>query len=149
MPLDAVKVGLAVQSGVSIVCASCERYWEGRDRGLPEPKCTTPRPCGSPLAGHTFSEYRGPLTTFDRWCFVCGSTAKYGVKVGQSRPFGMCGEHIGLLEQLEPVGLNGVPAVQVIAAKKADADALLVIPKKTLGQAIAEAEAQFAQEDKP
>ena len=147
MPLDAAKIGLAVQSGMSVVCATCERYWEGRDRGLPEPKCTARKPCGSPLAGSTFPEYKGPMTVFDRFCFVCGDRAKYGVRVGQSRVFGMCAEHIGLMEQLEPVGLNGVPAAEILATKKADLDFLKIRPKKTVGQAIAEAEAHFDDRD--
>lgn len=142
MPLDAAKVGLAVQGGVSIVCASCERYWEGRDRGLPEPKCTAAKPCGSPLAGSTFPEYKGPMAVFDRWCFVCGDKAHYGIRVGESKVFGMCKSHVGLMEQLEPVGLNGVPAAQVLG-KSADLRFLKVVPRKTLGQAIAQADAYY------
>ena len=147
MPLNTVKIALAVQGGVSTVCATCDRYWEGRERGLPEPKCTSVRGCGSPLAGRAFEDYRGPMTQFDRWCFVCGSASKYGIRVGgAARVFGMCAEHIGLMEQLQAVGLNGIPAREVIAARKADMESFLTVPKKTLLQAVAETDAKLDAE---
>lgn len=103
MPLNPAKVGLAVQSGLSIVCATCTRYWEGRERGLPGSRCTSTTGCGSPLAGDTFHDYSGPITDFARWCFMCGSESEYAVQLPQSqRLFGVCGAHVARLSELRP-----------------------------------------------
>lgn len=100
MPLDPAKVGLAVQSGLSIVCATCTRYWEGRDQGLPEPQCTTVRRCGSPLASDTFSEYVGPISNFEEWCFRCGTKSSHLVSVrGHTRKVGVCREHMPMFNE--------------------------------------------------
>jgi hypothetical protein len=100
------------------------------------------------LAGQTFPDYKGPITQFDRWCFVCGAASKYGVRVGSDiRVFGMCAEHVSLVETLRPVGLNGVPYRQVIASSQADAAKLLRVPKKSLAAAIAEVEQYYATKD--
>ena len=104
MPLNPAKVGLAVQSGVSIVCATCQRYWEGRDRNLPGSRCTSATACGSPLAGDDFHAYEGPITDFTRWCFMCGDSAKYAVrKPGSQRLFGVCDTHAKYLHEMRPV----------------------------------------------
>lgn len=143
--MDAVKVGLAVQSGVSVVCATCQRYWEGRERGLPGAQCTARRPCGSPLSGNTFGEYRGPIRDFTRWCFVCGATAAFGVRLDR-KTFGMCHEHIEMLKTTRPVNsMNGFPVVEVLAAKDSDLKALLAPKPKSLMQEIAKTEAEFRE----
>lgn len=149
--MDAVRVGLAIQSGVSIVCATCKRYWEGRERGLPEPKCTVKKPCGSPLARMTFPEYDGPMTDFVRWCFVCGARAEVGVRVRQEpRVLGMCRAHVPMLEEVEPVGLKlngeGLPDI-VDRLRGGQTLAQYLGPKeKTLSQLITETEADLAGE---
>jgi len=150
--MDMVRVGQAIASGVSIVCATCKRYWEGRERGLPDPKCTAARPCGSPLAALTFPEYDGPMTDFARWCFVCGGHATKGVKVREEpRVIGMCDEHVQWLGKVEPVGLklNGENLTDIIDREMGRvSQARFFGPeKKTLGQAIAETEAELAEEE--
>lgn len=148
MPMSPEKIGLAVQKGLSVVCATCERYWEGRDKGLPEPRCATPRPCGSPLAGKEFPEYKGPITSFERWCFVCGQNARYGIRLpGGKRTFALCKEHIGLLNEIEPVGLDKSVEPEVRAARDGDERLLIKVEKKSLAAAIAEVEAHYAKKD--
>lgn len=150
--MDGVRVGLAIQRGVSIVCATCKRYWEGRARRLPEPKCTAVRPCGSPLAALTFPEYDGPMTDFAQWCFVCGGRATKGVKVREeSRIIGMCDEHVQWLGKVEPVGLklNGENLTDIIDRERGRvSQARFFGPeRKTLGQAISETEVELAKEE--
>ena len=147
-----VRVGQAVASGVSIVCATCKRYWEGREKQLPEPKCTAVSPCGSPLASLTFPEYDGPMTDFTQWCFVCGSKASKGVKVREEpRVIGMCDEHVAWLGKVEPVGLklNGENLTDIIDRQmgRVSSDRFIRPEKKTLFQTIAETEAELAEED--
>ena len=102
--MDVVMISQAIQKGVSIVCATCDRYWEGRRKGLPEPQCTAVEACGSPFAKLAFPQYVGPITDFTRWCFVCGGKATKGIKVGDNpRVIGMCSEHISMLGQVEPI----------------------------------------------
>jgi hypothetical protein len=148
--MDVVSVGQAIARGTSIVCATCRRYWEGRERGLPEPKCTVQTPCGSPLAGLAFPHYDGPITDFARWCFVCGSNATSGVKAPESAVvFGMCDKHIGMVGTVEAVGLNGRAVQEVLSGRlRASPDKFFPPPKQTLGQAIAEAEAHFAERER-
>jgi hypothetical protein len=59
----------------------------------------------------------------------------------------MCGEHVSLMEALRPVGLNGVPFREVIAATPLDASKLIRVPKKSLAAAIAEVENYYAVKD--
>ena len=146
--MDLIKIGNAVKNGLSVVCATCRRYWEGRDRKLPEPKCTAARPCGSPFAGMTFPEYKGPINDFTRWCFVCGGKPKYGVKVRNGRrALALCENHIHMLGETTPVDLkiNG-NIVDVHDKKWLSQKQFFGPPVKTLGQAIAETEAEFAAE---
>lgn len=145
--MDPARVGLAVSKGVSIVCATCKRYWEGREQGLPEPKCTTRKPCGSPFAGMMFPQYEGPITDFSRWCFVCGQTSDYGVRVQDTdRTIGMCKEHIRMLEELEPVGVNSKPVKEIVTSEESVPHGRVFrVHKKTLSQAVAEVEAHYAR----
>lgn len=113
MALDPVKIAIAVESGLSIMCATCFKYWDARDRGVPGHRCTAPvGSCGSPIAGMSFPLYVGPVTEFDRWCFVCGGTPEYRVVVPlvvpkrPNRKFAVCGKHIELLKVLRPVGVD-------------------------------------------
>ena len=144
-----VRVGQAIASGLSIVCATCARYWEGREQGLPEPKCTVMKPCGSPLARLTFPEYEGPITDFTRWCFVCGEKASLGVRVREEpRVIGMCKAHVRMLEEVEPVGLkvNGENVTDIIDRMmgRMSQEKFFGKPQKTLIQTIMETEAEFA-----
>jgi hypothetical protein len=144
--MDPAKIGLAVQNGLSIVCATCKRYWEGRDQGLPEPQCTTKTPCGSPLAGMAFPNYDGPITDFTRWCFVCGQGATHVLQApGEARQIGVCDEHVNMREEVKPVGVTAAAVPLLIDASGRELP-VAPPPPKTLGQAIAEAEAEMAGE---
>lgn len=151
MPLDPVRVGLAVQSGVSIVCATCQKYWQGRDKGLPGAECTATKPCGSPLAGGEFSEYVGPITVFDRWCFVCGDSATHGVRIaGKTRTFGMCDDHVQWLHQLAPVDVDGPELEREVHRPDGSlvaASSLVKKRKQSLGEFIYEVEKYYADKE--
>jgi hypothetical protein len=103
--LDPVKVGLAVQHGLSVVCSTCTRYWEGRDHRLPEPQCTAKDGCASPLGGDDFHEYAGPLADLARWCFRCGQPSGYLIVLADptKRRVGVCAEHVSMFSDLRPV----------------------------------------------
>lgn len=142
MPLDPLLVEAVVKSGLSAVCATCRRYWEGRERGLPEPRCTSVSGCGSPLAGGDFHEYDGPISEFDRWCFVCSADAKYGVRAkGKKRLFGVCDAHVRLLHDLKPVDAQvAEPILRSASGAEMRPSALVPKPKNSLAAALAEAE---------
>jgi len=147
--MDLMKIGEAVKGGLSIVCATCRKYWEGRNRELPDPKCTAARPCGSPFANMIFPEYEGPIKDFTRWCFVCGNKPKYGIKVrDERRILALCERHIYMLGETTPVNLkiNG-SVVDVHDKAWLTQKQFFGPPVKTLGQAIAETEAEFAAEE--
>lgn len=155
MPLNPVKVALAVQGGLSPVCATCQRYWEGRERNLPGDLCTTPRECGSPLAGMTYPAYLGPITDFTRWCFICSAEATYAVEVpGSTRLCGVCDNHLQALPEMRPVNMRATtPAhvadqMRVRTASGASHAPIRLIPKKrkTLTTLIADTEAEWAKE---
>lgn len=104
-----------IAQGVSPICATCKRYWEGREKNLPRPTCTTQKPCGSPIAGDTFSQYDGPMTDFTAWCFMCGHDSDFAVKVREeARVVGVCKGHVADLNHL-------------IAAERADAASVLTV----------------------
>jgi len=145
MPLETYKVAQAIQSGLSAVCATCLRYWEGRDKGLPEPQCTAKSDCGSPLVGDDFSEYAGPLPDFSTWCFVCAGEARYGVSLpGRKRVVGVCSKHADLLSALRATSVRGSKLSATDVLNKAvllnpSGSSRPVVPaKKTLQQEMAE-----------
>jgi len=142
MPLDAVKVQLAINSGLSAVCSTCTKYWEGQDKGLS--RCAALDGCGSPLAGDVFHEYDGPLTVFDRWCFVCAVSADFGLEVsGKNRVVGVCKKHIELFKQLQPVGAIVRPILVRTRDGSVSLDKVIPKPGKTLAQAIFEVEQYY------
>lgn len=147
--MDALKVGKAVGSGLSIFCATCRHYWQGREQGLPDPKCTAQAPCGSLFVGMAFPEYDGPITDRTRWCFVCGSAAVRAVAVkGQSQFLGMCAEHIPMLRTIEPVSLDGPKEsdIDLIGKKTVSVAEAYRPPRKSLVRDIAESEAYFEEQ---
>ena len=148
MPLDPQLVEAAVRSGLSSVCATCTKYWAGREKGLPEPRCTAVTKCGSPLAGDDFHEYDGPLREFDRWCFVCAEDSKYGITVqGRKRVVGVCGKHVRLLADLKPVDAAVLsPLLHSASGQTLRPEDVLPKPKPSLMQAIAEAEKSFEKD---
>jgi hypothetical protein len=85
-------IASAMASGVAMVCSTCTRFWEGKERGLEQ--CTAVDGCGSPIIGDTFHEYDGPITDFLRFCFVCGGAATKGIRVrDRRRVIGVCAGH--------------------------------------------------------
>ena len=157
MPLDAVRVGLAVQSGLSVVCATCRRYWEGRERGLPGSRCTSESGCGSPLAGDDFRDYEGPIRDFTRWCFMCGTEAPLVLQIPRSeRLFGVCSEHVEVLSQLRPHRMLDAQAVEqrerlLLKAAGGEARPLYRLFQKrrpTLREMMLETEREWAEQAK-
>ena len=115
MAIDPAKISLARASGLSFICASCENYWNTQDLGNGETKCSATF-CGSPIAGDTFSEYKGPVTNLDKFCFVCGSDATHALRVTSSlRVVGCCNAHVELVKTLRPASL---PPVNVVLISK-------------------------------
>lgn len=109
MPIDPTKVAAAVSGGLSIVCATCENYWEARDRGVSDDACLAKQGCGSPIAGDVFHEYRGPMTQFDKFCFVCGDRATHALRVKPYvRVIGACDDHVDMVDKLKAKGKNPV-----------------------------------------
>lgn len=144
MPMSPEKVGMVVQKGLSVVCATCERYWEGRDRGMPEPQCSTSKPCGSPLAGLEFPAYKGPITSFKDLCFVCGGAPRLGIGLpGSAKVFALCEDHMGLVEALQPTGVGRAVDPNV---RYGEVSTRRVEQKSLLG-AIAEVEAYYASKN--
>lgn len=147
--MDPVRVGLAVQRGVSTVCATCTKYWGARERGLEGDKCLSSDNCGGPIAGDDFHEYSGPISDLSRWCFVCGELATHGVQVnGRPRRIGVCANHVRLFVELRPVGREGQePQVVIRTPGNSLTVSDLVAPrKKTLAEAIYEVEAYHAKD---
>jgi hypothetical protein len=76
----------AMATGVSFVCAHCEKFWWGVDRKLDGCKAHhEKRKCGGPIKGLAFPEYVGPLNGhLQNFCFVSGqpSTAVFVGKHG-------------------------------------------------------------------
>lgn len=148
MPLDPHLVEAAVKSGLSSVCATCSKYWAGREKGLPEPRCTAATKCGSPLAGDDFHEYDGPMRELDRWCFVCAQPSKYGLKVRDGkRLVGVCAEHVRLLAELKPIDAAVLSPVLLSSGRSLRPEEVLPKHKPSLTQAIAAAEKSFESKD--
>lgn len=103
LPLPLVRE--AVDRGVSLMCATCDRYAEGRARGLPDDQCTAVGACVGPFGGGTFPQYKGPITDPERWCLRCGGSPVAAVRVvGTSQAYGLCRVHLRDASLLTPIG---------------------------------------------
>jgi len=140
----------AVSEGVSIVCATCSKYHEGKARRLAT--CTAVDDCGSPIIGDTFHEYDGPITDFLRFCFVCGRPGTKGVRVkDRRRIIGVCTAHVDYVVIMAPkVAAPGLhlpvappEGSRIIVSSEGHSVAEKLIPKpeKTLANAMAAMEA--------
>lgn len=150
MPLNPAKVALAVQSGLSTVCASCHRYWEGRDKGLPGDACTARRPCASPLDGSDYPEYSGPLgNNAILWCFICGENSACVIQRRDSpKRFGLCAGHRNLLRKLTPEQDHTDTSLLIrVNGQTYTVDSGTPKPKKSIFQVIEETEAEFQRRD--
>lgn len=97
--VNAFEVTDAVKSGLSLVCATCRHYWDGRRSGALN--CGKLDCCG-PFGGGAFQDYSGPISDFERQCFVCGNPEVCGVfKLnGETRKFGICGRHLEMSRKM-------------------------------------------------
>lgn len=143
MPIDPKRAFAALQTGLSPICASCENYWEGLDNN----RNGCGLECGGPLANKTFPLYKGPMTTFDRFCFACVTEAVFGIKQpSSSRILGVCRQHLRLLDTHQVLGGEG--QFDVVSAKTG-----LVVPiqgrytPKNLMECMAEDEARWAESE--
>jgi len=120
--------------GLSIVCASCERYWEAREKGAVGDRCGSILTCGSPLVDRAFPEYRGFITeeAFGRFCFVCGADAIITLRKRLTlRKLGLCAAHRPWLEE-ERGDRTALPILDM----KAAANYLKVDAKELKGHAL-------------
>lgn len=147
MPLDPNKVALAIAQGLSAVCATCQKYWEARDRGIPGTVCTTKIRCGSPMSGDSFSDYDGPLKgALHLWCFVCAGKADFAIQVnGRVQKIGACKTHIQYVERLQAVG--GPQSRVEVQGAKGDLAKRVTTGKPSLGDAIKEVEDYYAKKE--
>lgn len=81
--------------GISTVCARCERWHEGRERGLETagvPVCAAPGPCAGLARRMGYPHYRGPMSLLDlqKTCCVCGAAADKSVGTPDGRRVGYC-----------------------------------------------------------
>jgi hypothetical protein len=112
--IDATRIAIAAGRGLSIVCATCERYHEARDRDIPGDTCLAVEGCGSPIAGDVFHEYKGPMTRFDKFCFVCGNEATHAVRVDNHvRVVGLCEPHVSFVKKLKPTNKRAASVVLI------------------------------------
>lgn len=132
MPLDPAKVGLAVQQGLSVVCATCAHFWAAQERR--QETCAPPGNCAGPLAGLDFPQYRGPITDFSRWCFACGVNASHALKLSSGKVFGICKDHLRLIHSVHAVGLPD-PHLSVLGPEQ--------LQRKSLAAAIFEVETYY------
>ena len=149
MPMDPVKIALAVQSGLSPICGSCKKFWQARERNIPGDQCMSKDNCGGPMSGDTFHEYDGPITNFTKWCFVCAEPSKFGIQVrGRARVIGACAEHIKLMGELRPVGTEAELKYGIKSEEGSTSLKQIVgPPKKSLFKAIQEVEDHFAEKE--
>lgn len=147
MPLDPIRVALAMDGGLSAVCSTCQLYWEARDRGVPGDGCLAKERCGSPISGDTFHEYVGPLAAvLDRYCFVCGERSSHGVKVkDRLGVIGVCADHVELVRRLHAQGKEHAAEQKVLLGPDGNPVKAPTAPKKSLAAAIHEAETYFAK----
>jgi hypothetical protein len=87
----------------------------------------------------------------ERVCFVCGVKSLLGVRAkGKLRIVGVCEQHLPMLKTLRPTNAPKVPdGLPIVFGAHGDVDLDKVGKryKPTLGQAIAEAEAYFQEQD--
>lgn len=131
MGLNAAKIGLAVQQGLNVICATCEHYWDAKDRGAE----LCGKSCGGPVAGKAFPAYKGPIRDMSAQCFVCGEGTVFLVR-HPARRFGVCSRHERMVRSWCDKFLIQFDQVEALPFKK-----------KTLREAIAEVENHYAEKE--
>lgn len=150
MSKDAVKIALAVQGGLSPVCATCTKFWDARERNVPDGKCLAVDGCGGPLSGDDFHEYDGPITDFTRWCFMCGADSKFAIQAdGRVRQIGICENHVRTLAELRPMSKPGLHPKYVVKSNNGTLTIREIVApeKKSLFKAIQEVEDHYTKKD--
>jgi hypothetical protein len=102
------------------------------------------------LGGGDFHEYEGPITHFDKQCFVCGGSPKFGCRTNKSiRVIAVCEKHIEMFKNLRPKGIAAPAPPHVRANNGVPVPESLLRPyaKKTLAQAIHEVESHYAEKE--
>lgn len=146
MPPNLIKVGQAVANGLSAVCATCDRYWEPKTRGVLGDQCGAKDGCCSPLGGGDFHEYVGPISDLSRWCFVCGSDATRGARArGRARVIGVCEDHVKLFLKLRPTDDIDVVGADIVNGKTTVPIERLMNRKK-FSQTVLEVDAYLAEQ---
>lgn len=115
-------------TGLSAVCAWCERYWEAKARAEGHAFGCGVGGCGGPGVGGAFHLYKGPRPNKASYCYVCGAEADLAVEFHGAAGglVGCCKAHeqtlrIMLSRTGKPVVVNErlVPVIQT----KAEGDA--------------------------
>lgn len=113
MSIDPKEVVKLTSEGIVFGCAACKHMHQAIDNGFDG--CQ--KQCGSPLSGHVFEKYKGPVSK-DYWpqiCWVCGDESDMGLR------FMDHGITLGACEAHETIHDEG----------DADAGPVLVIGKST------------------
>jgi hypothetical protein len=145
----------AANSGLSVVCSSCELYWDARGKGIVGDACLALSNCGSPFAGGNFHEYRGVMTeeVFRRCCFVCGEPSVKSVqKGGQGRVLGLCATHFEWMQDPamrgpRPVQPTTRPEKNYLNVDASDLKGVKLPPEKSLLGQMLKTEKEWADED--
>ena len=131
MGLNVAKVGLAVQQGLNVICATCEHYWTAHDKGAD----TCGMSCGGPIAGKAFPAYKGPIRDMSAQCFVCGEGTVFLAR-HPARKFGVCEKHANMVRSWCEKFFLPFEQVENTPFKK-----------KTLREAIMEVETYYAEKE--
>jgi hypothetical protein len=87
----------AMQTGLVFVCATCEFYHKGIEKGLN--RCLA-HECQGSKDG--FSKYEGILKgRMANFCYVCGGLPSYIVDI-KGRLFGICKQHLSVYLKVSP-----------------------------------------------
>jgi hypothetical protein len=98
----------AVATGVSFVCATCDHFWWGIERGLPHCKAHVDRvACGGPITGLAYPRYSGPLVgNLRHFCFATGEAAKFVICTKDGGEVGASDRGIELVQSYSVGGIR-------------------------------------------
>lgn len=141
-----MQVDKALKAGYSIFCSTCSNFWEATDGKGPvgQVQCKAKDGCCSPLGGGSFHEYKGPISSTDTWCFVCGSPSTHLVAANNGKKFGMCVQHVELAHKLVPNGKLKPKLVIYSPRSVTSTEDQPTRKKPTLLEAISEVEKHYA-----
>jgi hypothetical protein len=108
-------------TGLSAVCAWCERYWEAKARTEGRAFQCGVQGCCGPGKGGAFAQYKGPRPNKASYCFICSAEADMAVEIhgAAGGMIGCCKSHESALKLMlsrtgKPVVVNErlVPVMQ-------------------------------------